>query len=416
MSMGPVLIFDKSTLQSLSLDEAVWLDNFYITNITPLFFIETLADLEKAIKQGRTPEQIVGSIALKTPKCGASPNVSHLQLCRDSLMGNEVEARGVPVLGGGIPVVSADRKGMMYKQSPELEAFHRWQDGKFLEVERGFAKSWREGLSKLDFAETYRQLRPFLERGQKPRELHEVKELVDRLLRREGYQFAMLNLATQVLGVPASLKPDIVRRWKSLRAPLLPDFAPYAAYVFGVELFFSFGLAADLISRDRSSNRIDIAYLEYLPFCMVFASNDRLHERTVPLFLRDYQKFIGGQELKSDLKSLDDYYSCLPAEVRERGVWSFASYPPPDDSFLVTRLWDRYLPKWRENAKKQIKLSPEKERELIERFNRMKDEAKVDYSGRANNLEPDHVTIERRLPVWMGKWRILPPEVEKDAK
>lgn len=47
MGVGPILIFDKSTLQSLNVDESVWLDAFYLPNITPLFFIETLADLEK---------------------------------------------------------------------------------------------------------------------------------------------------------------------------------------------------------------------------------------------------------------------------------------------------------------------------------------------------------------------------------
>lgn len=67
MATGPTLIFDKSTLQSLSVDESVWLDNFFTTNITPLFFVETLADLEKKVRQGRTPEQIVGNLAYKTP-------------------------------------------------------------------------------------------------------------------------------------------------------------------------------------------------------------------------------------------------------------------------------------------------------------------------------------------------------------
>ena len=60
---GPSLIFDKSVLQALNPDEAMWLDNFYITNITPLFFVETLADLEKEVQAGRTPEQVVGNLA-----------------------------------------------------------------------------------------------------------------------------------------------------------------------------------------------------------------------------------------------------------------------------------------------------------------------------------------------------------------
>lgn len=55
MALGPILIFDKSTLQSLNPDEAMWLDNFFLTNITPLFFIEMLADLEKEVRSGRTP-------------------------------------------------------------------------------------------------------------------------------------------------------------------------------------------------------------------------------------------------------------------------------------------------------------------------------------------------------------------------
>jgi hypothetical protein len=47
MSQGPSLIFDKSSLESLNLDEAALLDHFYRSNITPLFFVECLADLEK---------------------------------------------------------------------------------------------------------------------------------------------------------------------------------------------------------------------------------------------------------------------------------------------------------------------------------------------------------------------------------
>jgi hypothetical protein len=63
MPQGPVLIFDKSSLESLNLDEAVLLDNFYMSNITPLFFVECLADLEKSIRSRSMPEQLVGSLA-----------------------------------------------------------------------------------------------------------------------------------------------------------------------------------------------------------------------------------------------------------------------------------------------------------------------------------------------------------------
>jgi hypothetical protein len=37
MPPGPILIFDKSFLQSLDVDEAVWLDNFFLTGEEPLY-------------------------------------------------------------------------------------------------------------------------------------------------------------------------------------------------------------------------------------------------------------------------------------------------------------------------------------------------------------------------------------------
>ncbi len=54
---SPMIVFDKSTLQSLNVDEACWLDAFYLPIITPLFFVETLADLEKQVLKGRTPDK-----------------------------------------------------------------------------------------------------------------------------------------------------------------------------------------------------------------------------------------------------------------------------------------------------------------------------------------------------------------------
>jgi hypothetical protein len=83
MSTGPIIIFDKSAFEALNVDEAVWLGHFYRANITPLFFVETLADLEKEVRRGRTPEQVVGSLAYKTAALTAGPNIHHQSwLCR----------------------------------------------------------------------------------------------------------------------------------------------------------------------------------------------------------------------------------------------------------------------------------------------------------------------------------------------
>jgi hypothetical protein len=85
MPAGPTLIFDKSALESLSLDEAVLLDNFYMSNITPLFFVECLADLEKCMRGRSTPEQLVGSLADRTPDLQSTPNVYHMTVLTGEL-------------------------------------------------------------------------------------------------------------------------------------------------------------------------------------------------------------------------------------------------------------------------------------------------------------------------------------------
>jgi hypothetical protein len=42
---GPSPIFDKSSIESFNLDEAVLMDHFYMSTITPVFYVECLADL-----------------------------------------------------------------------------------------------------------------------------------------------------------------------------------------------------------------------------------------------------------------------------------------------------------------------------------------------------------------------------------
>ena len=54
--MGPVTVFNNSALQALNVDEAVWLEAHFRANVAPLFYVETLADLEKAATEGRAAE------------------------------------------------------------------------------------------------------------------------------------------------------------------------------------------------------------------------------------------------------------------------------------------------------------------------------------------------------------------------
>ena len=127
--MGPIALFDKSFIQSLNADAAVWFDNFFLTNICPIFFVETLADLEKVLPKERTPEKEVAVIAGKTPEMWSYPNVFHLQICLANLLGHEVPMNGRLVLAGGRPVKTGERRGVVFELSAEAQALQRWRCG-----------------------------------------------------------------------------------------------------------------------------------------------------------------------------------------------------------------------------------------------------------------------------------------------
>jgi hypothetical protein len=224
------------------------------------------------------------------------------------------------------------------------------------------------------------------------------------------------KVAFDMLAIPPELRPRILKRWKEAGGPSLDEFAPYAAYNLLVDLFFYLSLDAGLISSERPSNRVDIAYLYYLPFCMIFTSGDSLHRRITPLFLRNDQEFLWAPDLKADLSRLDAHHAALPDEVKAQGVAVFAPCPPPDGDYLTTKLWDRFLlPSWREPVPPASEGMKVKVRELTKAVSDAQcTGAKLgqpisSVPGKLEDL--DHIVLSRRVHGYKGKWQILPSKV-----
>ncbi len=416
MSLGPIIITDKSALQALSVDESCWFDNFFLHNITPLFYIETLADLEKEIKNNKTPEQVVGDLAIKTPTA-AYPNIDYQTLVIHDLLGNKVEMSNRPIIGGGETRESPEGKvGVHFNEFPEVKAMNRWQKGEFLEIERELAKDWRAVLSNLSFDYYIAMVKNIVPKGKNFSDLNSIKEFLDEFVK--GKDKEILLLLFEILGTPQKARPMILKRWEESKSSLI-EFAPYAAYVFKIDLLFYLALDKSFISRERPSNKIDIAYLYYLPFCMVFVSRDKLHSRVAPLFMEMGQTFINGDDLKADMKKLDDYYSKLPDEVKEQGIMRFATYPPEDTETAIAQLWDKYLPIWRKHAseKKTEKKDPEDSKRLVDHLNNLEKNSRPVTTERPVTAdEADHVMFQRTMHIKKGKWKLVPPEVVQKLK
>jgi hypothetical protein len=415
--MGPITLFDKSFLEMLNVDEAALFDALFSANICPIFYTEVLADLDKEPPGERSREKIVADVARKTPVMHSTPNMLHASICLSELNGHAVHMRRVPIRPGGVPVRHEGKVGIIYEKAPELKAFHRWQQGRFLDLERDFASTWRAQLKDAKHAEMARLAKHVLRIQASPRNLDEALAIAREVVCGTGQQFLTLKTAYALLALPQRHWSAVQDRWKQAGRPPLQAYAPYTAHCLMVDVFFHVAVDKKLISPDRPSNRIDIAYLYYLPFCMVFVSNDKLHRRAAPPFMSDRQAFISGEDLKRDLAALDAHYSALPAEQLDQGIFRLASYPPNDDAFLTTRLW------------KQLKLPVERKEPAINpdripsaELLAIVDELKRKSQGRPPGVfapdevgDPSHVVIERRIPLRMGKWKTMPPGVKPDT-
>jgi hypothetical protein len=400
--MGPRLLFDKSFLQSLSLDEAVLLDHFFCAVISPIFYVETLADLEKTSAR-RSPDDEVRIISSKIPNTNSAPMLFHPAFAVRELMGTPVLMDGRMFLSGAKTVAFRGQKGIVQNPGPEHGAFERWQNREFLSPERSFARSWRQKLRRVDLSTLKAGIRAF---GflQPCTSLEQAHGLALQLVNCRDHQRDLVKLALIALGANPRTERRVLERWNTVNQPALTDFAPYASFILRVEAFFAIAHEYALISYDPNS-RSDITYFHYVPFCNVFVSSDRLQLRTAKFFLRSDQTLVHGPVLKQSLGKLVDRYLALPDEEKDKSLLIYARTPPIDDpACTVAELWDRHEGrKWRDPAPA---LSPQLIAALEGLIKEMEAE-QVQIEDESDLARVSSVQFKRHIPEQRGSFRLV---------
>lgn len=407
--MGPITLFDKSFLQSLNIDESVWFNHFYLCNICPLFYIETLGDLEKEMKNGRTAEEVVGNIADKFPQSG-TPNAYHESICYYNLLGHDIPDYGQILINYGRPVKENGKSGIVIEEAPEAEVFRRWQKREFLEIERLYAKEWRKQLSCIKLSELFELLNNFPYDISLAKSLEEVKEIVVKFLSSPNYVPQQLYFISKLLNIPQYKYYEILQIWQANGFKPISEHAPYVCFSLLIDLVFIISMMRGFISSERSSNRTDITYLKYLLFTNIFVSSDRLHKKLAPLFLTEKQMFIWGVDLKADLTKLNNHYLRLPDSIKEKGLHYFAPYPPKGN-YLTTEIWKRYM-----NVKDfsdEYYYLPEQNMETISEMNRLSEAPTVKSSEIDFDINnPDFMMLKKVVDKKRGSWYILPKDIK----
>ena len=81
---------------------------------------------------------------------------------------------------GGRPVRTSSRSGLVYEKGYEADAFLKWHNRQFHEIEKSFGRGWRNMISSLDLQKTGAQFRRLGIDGTTCKSLRDAKSLADR--------------------------------------------------------------------------------------------------------------------------------------------------------------------------------------------------------------------------------------------
>lgn len=333
------ITIDKSTFQSLNYAELVRLNNYYKHNVAPILVMEILGDLKKEVAEGKTPsDERVKDFAQKLFPTVCIINSYYRNLLKQELQGKPCELDGRPTLDLEKIVQTDDgRKGSVIKETIEEKSIYKWKDGKFSEADRELSELWRTVTTQEDLLKNLQKAIKS-ENQVRLKSFEELNKKVDTILNDAGFQDKLLAFAIDVYGEGEIDGAKVFVEWLTKGRPLLVENMPYVIHCLKVDLLFHFGLQSELVGT-RPTNKVDLEYLYYLPFCNVFTSNDKIHKQLAPLLIRADQEFITGDELKDDLKGIIQYLE----EEGDEAKKEFSSNPPIIEESLTFKLWKEFF-------------------------------------------------------------------------
>ena len=256
------------------------------------------------------------------------------------MSGHKGELRGVPVLGGGKPVISeGGKKGFLFEPRAEDAALLRWQAGAFHDAEALLANDWRQTTHAIDLKAMQRELRKEYSTRLKLTTFDEVATFVDDLMASAEPAILLIWFLKDTQICSEELRKKIGEIALGSRFSLEASL-PFTANCIRIALIFHFSLAFGLVST-RPTNRIDLEYFFYTPFCWAFSSGDSLHRDLAPHVFSQGQSFISREAFKADLKQLSQWWAALDEAERKKEM--NLPCPPENDASVTHCLWKKHM-------------------------------------------------------------------------
>lgn len=353
--MGPTIILDKSSLQSLSQDEIHFLHKYFLVNIPPILIMEILADLKKGSSDQRSSRQIVSQLSKKLLSNDSALNVYYMDLIINELSGRPVDMSGRTIIQQGEFCMEGNKKGMTFEMSPEEKAINNWKLEKFTEAENELATRWRlysESLSPDKFKNENKELTVLLENY---KTLEELDALINSIIANEKLQTMLLMNIINEFRISQELATQIFHLWETKNKPLLINSYPYSIYCLHALLLYYYGTLKSFFGK--ATDKLDLEYTYYLPFTDIFSSDDKFLKRLVP-FVKDEEKsFVTGKELKRDFTKIVSEWKGLSVENKIK--WHEKNGNEPFEIVpLTVSLREKHWPNWTPGFTSQTKIPP----------------------------------------------------------
>ncbi|MGJ8635475.1 MAG: hypothetical protein ACSHX5_01330 [Phycisphaerales bacterium] len=334
---GPVVIYDKSVIRSLSVNDIVRLTSISHTVITPVLVWEICGEIEK-LKNDESTSSLAMSFAHKANPIGSCATTEWRKLCLAELQQLQQFPIGrgwdrKPVIEGSHNVpLSTGGTALHIDAQPEKLALLSWSNGQWSGEHQQFSAKWHQYKNAIDIKKYQSRLPLSLPIPETP---EQVRGYTSLMMEDTSLQPGFLHLVLDSLNLPKSRRNIILRYWLSSGLDWM-HHCPFTSHCAKTLLTFHIAVSGGLLNQDPT-NTIDLEYLMYLPFCTVFISNDmKSHGKIAPILMDSDQYFLNLNALKSELKTFDlTEDECLPVFKKIYSTWSNVQLPgwPPRNIF-----------------------------------------------------------------------------------
>ena len=356
-------LLDKSVWDALKPTEIWTLSSVSTVALAPVWYEEIRAELKPQRNRKLDPVERLRRRAAKATSLGTYALATAWKIAAGELTRQGVQTiHGLPV---DMPyIVDPQSRGIMLDQQEEIYDLQRWTSQREPDPEDvEAARLWREHLAKAQPPGSARSS----DTTEGPESIRNVYKDAWRQASYAVEDVRGLAQLLTLLGFSQKNAGRLAQGWFSYQGLMVERDAPYTFRSIALELFIR---NVTTHWPCRGANRADFTYFHYLPFCDIFATNDRIQSDYAEVWRTSRQRIVDTTTLRDELADIE--------RLRATSDRNVMDLPPPESTGIFATAMDQIRPDWRAYAVKAVASRPTgapSESKLVEKLTNRIDRA-----------------------------------------